>query len=107
MKSKILGFGSESYPEGRIDSFKVEEKTGTFEELIKCLKEFGFEEDNIHAKIDMALEERQYAFLYLNPKLKVHLSADNSRDFFSIRFDTTLPKEQIVSLVEEYFEFPN
>jgi len=39
----------------------------------------------------MTLEQpRGYLFLYLNPKLKVHLSAEESEDFFSVRFDTSL-----------------
>lgn len=107
MKSKILGIESETYPNGRIDSFKIEEIDGTFESLISCLKDFGFSEDSIRTEIDVTLEPpRGYVFLYLNPKLKIHLSAEESSDFFMIRFDTSIPKKEVISVMERYFQFP-
>jgi len=107
MKPKILGMGSESYPEGRIDSFKIDEKEGHWESIVDCLVEFGFKDESIRADIDMTLEQpRDYLFLYLNSKLKVHLSAEESEDFFTIRFDTSLPKEKIVKIFEKHFQFP-
>jgi len=107
MKSKILGIGSESYPGGRIDSFKIEEIDGTFESLISCLIELGFSEDSIRTEIDITLEPpRGYLFLYLNPKLKVHLSAEESEDFFTIRFDTSIPRKEILEIMKKHFQFP-
>ena len=55
----------------------------------------------------MTLEQpRGYLFLYLNPKLKVHLSAEESEDFFTIRFDTSIPRKDILEIMEKYFQFP-
>jgi len=55
----------------------------------------------------MTLEQpRDYLFLYLNPKLKVHLSAEESEDFFTIRFDTSIPRKDILEIMEKYFQFP-
>jgi hypothetical protein len=106
MKPRILGIGSESYPEGRIDSFRIDEENGAFEVIVSCLIEFGFSEESIRTNIDLALEDRGYLFLYLNPNLKLHLSAEESGDFFTIRFDTSLKKENIISLMKKYFQFP-
>ena len=107
MKPKILGIGSESYPEGRIDSFKIDENEGHWETIVDCLVEFGFEDESIRADIDMTLENpRGYLFLYLSPKLKIHLSAEESEDFFTIRLDTSLPREEIVRIFEKHFQFP-
>ena len=105
-KSKILGMSSKSYPEGRIDSFKINEKEGHWESIVDCLVDFGFSEESIRNDIDFTLEERGYLFLYLNPKLKVHLSAEESGDFFTIRFDTSIPRKKIISVMEKYFQFP-
>jgi len=107
MKPKILGFGSESYPEGRIDSFKIDENEGGWESIVDCLVAFGFKDKSIRGEIDMTLEQpRDYLFLYLNPKLKVHLSAEESEDFFTIRFDTSIPRKDILEIMEKYFQFP-
>ena len=106
VKPKILGFGSESYPEGRIDYFKIDEIGGAFETIVSCLTDFGFSEDSIRTKIDLTLEDRGYLFTYLNSSLKLHLSAEESEDFFVVRFDTSLPKDEIIAVMEKYFEFP-
>lgn len=107
MKPKILGIGSESYPEGRIDSFKIDETKGHWESIVDCLVEFGFDDDSIRTEIDVTLElPGDYLFLYLNPKLKLHLSAEESGDFFMIRFDTSIPRKEIISIMEKYFQFP-
>lgn len=105
-KPKILGIESESYPKGRIDSFKIEEKSGTFESLISCLIDLGFSEKSIRTDIDVALEHRSYLFLYLDNKLKIHLSTEGLKGFFVIRFDTSLPREKINKIMEIYFQFP-
>ena len=106
MKPKILGMSSKSYPGGRIDSFKIDESKGHWESIVDCLVEFGFKDDSIRVGIDLTLEHRRYLFLYLNPKLKVHLSAEESENFFTIRFDTSLPREDIINTMEKYFLFP-
>ncbi len=106
MKPKILGMGSEAYPEGRIDSFKIDENQGNWESIVNCLVKLGFKDDSIRGDIDFILEERGYLFLYLNPNLKLHLSAEESGDFFTIRFDTSIPKREIISTMEKYFQFP-
>ena len=106
MKPKILGMKSESYPEGRIDSFKIDEQQGGFEAIISCLVDFGFSENAIRGDIDLILEDRGYLFLYLSPKLKIHLSAEESKDSFMIRFDTSIPKDKILTIIEKYFQFP-
>lgn len=106
MKPKILGINSESYPEGRIDSFRIDEKLGGWESIVDCLVYLGFSDDAIRGNIDFTLEDRGYLFLYLNPKLKIHLSAEESEDFSTIRFDTSIPKEEIISVMEKYFQFP-
>lgn len=107
MKPKILGMGSESYPEGRIDYFKINENEGYWESIVDCLVEFGFKDKSIRADIDMTLERpRGYLFLYLNPKLKVHLFAEESEDFFTVRFDTSIPKDDVLRIMKKYFQFP-
>ena len=95
---------SEDYPEGRIDSFKIEERNGAFEKLISCLVDFGFSENSIRVDIDSALEDRKYFFSYLNSKFKLHLSAEESTDFFTIRFDTSIPRKEILKIVGKYFQ---
>ena len=106
VKPKILGMGSEKYPEGRIDSFKIDENAGGWESIVDCLVDFGFNDNSVRGDIDFTLEDRRYLFLYLNSKLKLHLSAEESKDFFTIRFDTTLPRKEIVSVMEKHFQFP-
>ena len=105
MKPKILGLKTENYPEGRIDSFKIDEKEGHWESIVDCLVEFGFEDESIGGSIDFTLEDRGYIFLYLNSKLKVHLSAEESEDFFTVRFDTSIPREEILKIMAKYFQF--
>ena len=105
-KVKILGMSSEEYPEGRIDSFKVQENKDTFENLILCLLNLGFSESVIRTKIDLAFEHNEYVFLYLNKKLRVHIEIDKGNNSLTIRFDTSLPKRNIVSAMEKYFQFP-
>ncbi len=105
MKPKILGMSSESYPEGRLDTFKIDENEGHWESIINCLIDFGFRDESIRADIDATLEDRGYLFLYLNPKLKVHLSAEESEDFFTIRFDTSISREEILKIIAKHFQF--
>ncbi len=106
MKPKILGMSSESYPNGRLDTFKIDENEGHWESIVNCLIEFGFKDNSIRANIDATLEDREYIFLYLNPKLKVHLSAEKSEDFFTVRFDTSIPRDKILKIVAKHFQFP-
>ncbi len=106
MRLNILGISSQEYPEGRVDSFKINETEGHWGSIIDCLVEFGFKEKSIRADIDATLENRGYLFLYLNPKLKVHLSAEESEDFFTIRFDTSIPRKEIISIMKKHFQFP-
>ncbi len=96
---------SESYPEGRLDNFKIDENEGHWESIIDCLIDFGFKDESIRANIDATLEDRGYIFLYLNPKLKVHLSAEESEDFFTVRFDTSIPREEILKIMNKHFQF--
>jgi hypothetical protein len=105
MKPKILGMSSKSYPEGRIDSFKIDENEGQWESIVDCLVGFGFDDESIRANIDFTLEDRGYIFFYLNPKLKVHLSAEESEDFFTVRFDTSIPREEILKIMAKHFQF--
>lgn len=105
-KPKILEIGSRSYPEGRIDSFKIDESSGHWESIVDCLIDFGFKDESIRANIDFTLEDRGYLFLYLNPKLKVHLSAEESKNSFTIRLDTSIPRDLIIKVFERYFQFP-
>lgn len=105
MKPKILKISSEKYPEGRIDSFEVDENEGGWESIVDCLVDLGFNEGRIRSDIDVTLEDRGYLFLYLNSKLKVHLSAKESGNSFVVRFDTSLPREEILKVVEKYFRF--
>ncbi len=105
MKPKILGMSSESYPEGRLDNFKIDENEGHWESIIDCLIDFGFKDESIRANIDATLEDRGYIFLYLNPKLKVHLSAEESEDFFTVRLDTSIPREEILKIMNKHFQF--
>jgi len=106
MKPKILGMSSESYPGGRLDSFKIDEKEGRWESIVDCLVDFGFNDGSIRENIDATLEDRGYIFIYLNSKLKVHLSAEESEDFFTVRFDTSIPREEILKIMNKYFQFP-
>lgn len=105
-KPKILGMGTENYPEGRIDSFKISEKGGNWKSIINCLVDFGFSENSILTKVDLVLEHRDYLFLYLNSELKVHISAEESEDFFTVRLDTSLSRSEIMKVIEKYFQFP-
>jgi len=106
MKPKILGMSSESYSGGRLDSFKIDENEGHWESIINCLVDFGFNDESIRANIDATLEDRGYIFIYLNPKLKVHLSAEESEDFFTVRFDTSIPREEILKIMNKHFHLP-
>lgn len=107
MKPIILGMSSESYPNGRLDSFKIDESNGSWESIINCLVEFGFKDESIRVDLDTTLEiPRGYLFLYLSPKLKVHLSAEESKDFFTVRLDTSIPREEILKIFAKHFEFP-
>ncbi len=106
MKPKILEIKSEEYPEGRIDSLTIDEENGGFDAIVSCLIKLGFNEGDIWAEIDRTLERRGYLFLYLNQKLKVHLSAESSKDFFIIRLDTSIPRETVINSFETFFELP-
>jgi hypothetical protein len=105
-KPKVLGISSENYPGGRIDSFEIDEKSGKWEKAIDCLIELGFSKEPILTKIDTILEHRGYLFLYLNQNLKVHLFAEDSKNCFTIRLDTSLPREEIIRSFEKHFELP-
>jgi len=105
-KPQILGVKSEEYSKGRLDSFSISEKNRGFEAIVSCLVDFGFSEESIKTEIDLALEHRDYLFLYLNHDLKVHLSAEGTKNSFVVRFDTSLSREKINKVMGKYFQFP-
>ena len=106
-KVKILGMSSEEYPEGRIDSFTFPLVTGISDKsIIPLFRYLRFTEDSLE-DLDLDFENMSsgtYFFIYGNPKIKAHIIIENKK--ISIKLDTSLPKKNIVSAMEKYFQFP-
>lgn len=105
-KLKIKGMSSEDYPEGRIDSYKIElpRKSPHHSHIIPLFIDLGFPENVVNEKLDVIYHEIGYIFVYGNQKIKAHLSAED--DELTIRLDTSIPREKINKIVEKYFQFP-
>lgn len=105
-KLKIKGISSKEYPGGRIDSYEVRlpDEYVNHSHIIPLFIELGFPEDVVNEELDVIYDEIGYIFIYGNPKIKAHLFAEDK--FLSIKFDTSLPKEEVNKIVEKYFEFP-
>lgn len=105
-KLKIEGMSSEEYPGGRIDSFtiKLSKESPHHSHIIPLFLEMGFPKEEVLDKLDVILNEIEYIFIYGNPKIKAHFIIGDKN--FSIKFDSSLPKEKINKFVEKYFEFP-
>ena len=106
-KLKIKEMGSEEYPNGRIDSFTVPLVEGISDNyIIPLLKDLSFTEDSVD-DLDLDFENMSsgtYFFVYGNPKIKAHIIIEDKK--FSIKFDTSLPREKIIKVMEKYFRFP-
>jgi hypothetical protein len=110
-KLKIVGMSSKSYPEGRIDSFSVplsdNPNQGIQHKYIMPLfRELGFSEEEVW-DLDIDFENRSvgsYFFSYGNTKIKAWLIVEEK--ILSIKFDTSLPREDIIKVMDKYFQFP-
>ncbi len=110
-KLKIVGMSSESYPGGRIDSFSVPLSDNPNQgiqhsHIMPLFTEFKFPEEEVW-DLDIDFENKPagtYFFSYGNPKIKAWLIVEDK--ILSIKFDTSLPREEINKVVEKYFEFP-
>lgn len=105
-KPRILGMGNETYPLGRIDTFKIEITGKTEEQLISLLIDLRFSPRLVKEKLESSLGEEEYLFLFGNKKIKVYLSISVPNDFLIARFDTNLDRKEIVKKVGKYFNFP-
>jgi len=111
-KLKHIGIASETYPNGRIDTFTVPLVDGTRQGiyhsyLIPLFIDLGFPEEEVGDKLDTDFENRSAGtsvFIYGNPKIKAWLIVEGKT--LSINFDTSLPREKINKIVEKYFKFP-
>jgi len=110
-KLKILGMSSESYPEGRIDSFSVPLSDNPNQgiqhsHIMPLFRELGFPEEEVW-DLDIDFENKPvgtYLFSYGNTKIKAWLFVEDG--FLSIKFDTSIPREELDKILEKYFEFP-
>lgn len=105
-KLKIEGMSSEEYPGGRIDTYEVRlsDKNSPSDQVIALFRDLNFPEDSIMEKLDTIYWEVKDIFIYGTKKIKAWLFADE--DILSIKFDTSLPREDINKVVEKYFQFP-
>jgi len=113
-KLKIKGISSESYPGGRIDSFTIPLLNGSGQginhsHIMPLFNDFKFPKEEVW-DLDMDFENKGVYpagtsfFIYGNPKIKAWLIVED--ETLSIKFDTSLPKEEINKVVGKYFEFP-
>jgi hypothetical protein len=105
-KLKIKGMSSEEYLNGRIDSFKIKLpiESPHHSHIIPLFLELGFPEKDVLEKLDVIIDKIDYIFIYGTPKIKAHLIVNNKD--LSIKFDTSLPREKIMKIIEKYFQFP-
>ena len=106
-KIKIKGIESEEYPNGRIDSFTIElpkKESPHHSHIIPLFLDLGFPKEEVLDKLDIILQEVDYIFIYGNPKIKAHIIGENNQ--FIIKFDTSIPKEKIIKVMDKYFQFP-
>ena len=103
-KPKIIEIASEDYPQGRIDSFKINLSENLHQIIIPIFLELDFPEELVLEKLDTILSEQDYIFIYGNNKIKAHLIIDKQN--LSIKFDTTIPKSKFNKIIEKYFQFP-
>ena len=105
-KLRIVGISSEDYPNGRIDSFEIKlpEESPHHSNIIPFFLDLGFPEEEVLDKLDIITQEIDYLFIYGNPKIKAHLIVENGN--LSMKFDTSLSRDEIIKVMEKYFEFP-
>ncbi len=105
-KLKIEGMSSEEYPGGRIDSFTINltSESPHHSHIIPLFLDLGFPKEESLDKLDVIFNEIGYLFIYGSPKIKAHLIIEG--DKLSIKFDTSLPREEIIKILEKYFQFP-
>ncbi|MBU2616136.1 MAG: hypothetical protein KKC19_03460 [Nanoarchaeota archaeon] len=105
-KLKIIGMSSEEYPGGRIDEYSVQldDKNTPSSQVIALFRDLNFPEKTIIEKLDVIYWERGDIFIYGSKEIKAWLLAEE--DLLSIKFDTSLTREEINKAVERYFEFP-
>lgn len=105
-KLKIRGMSSEEYPEGRIDSFTIElpKESPHHSHVIPLFLDLDFSKRETLDKLDVVFQEMDYIFIYGNQRIKAHLIVQDNN--FSIKFDTSLPREEITAMMEKHFQFP-
>jgi hypothetical protein len=105
-KLKIEGMSSEEYPGGRIDSFTINLKNGSphHSHIIPLFLDLGFPKEESLDKLDVILNEIDYIFMYGGSKIKAHLIVEG--DNLSIKFDTSISREDILKIIDKYFQFP-
>lgn len=105
-KLKIVGMSSEEYPEGRIDTYRIktQEEYTSHLHIIPLFLELGFPKEIVNERLDTIYEIQSEIFIYGNEKIKAWIFVEDG--LLSIKFDTSLPREEINKAVEKYFEFP-
>lgn len=108
-KLKIKGLASENYPGGRIDSFTIPLMDNPHSQLIPLFIELGMPEKDALDELDTDFKHTCSAgtsfFVYVSPNLKAHLIIEEQT--LNIEFDTSLPKEKIISIMKKFFIFPD
>ena len=104
-KLNIKGMSSEEYPGGRIDSFTIglPDESPHHSHIIPLFLKLGFSKEKCLDKLDIVFQETDYIFIYGNQKIKAHIIiAENN---FFLKFDTSIPRKEILKIMDKYFQF--
>ena len=102
-KPKIVQISSEEYLKGRWDLFKIELIEDLINPLSMLFKDFGFDEEVILSlDTDYSSLKGFYPFYSKNVKAYIYVEGD----FLNLIFDTSLPKDEIIAIMEKHFQFP-
>ena len=113
-KLKIQGISSQEYPGGRVDTFTIPlvNKSGkgiNHSHIMPLFTDFKLPEEDVW-DLDIDFENKDVYpagtsfFVYINSRIKAWLIVED--ETLSMKFDTSLPKEEINEIIEKYFEFP-
>ena len=92
---------SKEYKEGKIDLFVIDKKEDFHKELISLLLDVGFEEDKLD-ELDSDYGSDEGHYFVFSKGMRVHLFLEDNHSKFVL--DTKIPKEELISKIERYFQ---
>ena len=101
-KPKVVGIGSISYPEGRIDKISIEIQGDLQGPMMSLFEELGFSKvDVLSLDLSYSPSEDYYLFLY-TPNIKAHIFIDG--ESVKLVFDSKIDKEKLINTIKNHFQ---